>query len=450
MPQKILVLDDEENYAKMLHSLLEQHNFLVDSATKPEVALRALEERGYDLVISDYKMPVMDGADFLQKARQINPDLPVILVSGLMNTPELVKVANMSVTLVLEKPIDIENFLKHVKRFVQPLGEEEFHRQKSLQSAQSEAIPDDEGRSYVRSYPAASRYVADASVAMQMFLDDIWLSSREQAHVFIQAPGGSEFELLLREISRWQKQPVDRLILVNVSAEISPRMRQTLGEPSPDCSTVVGVCGYAHASFDRQEAWVDLFREAPESFQFVHLVDDSLFAEGPPRINPELKDLLQEKHSVWPPLRERLSDLAVYVQRLLALHAEKMGLPERSLISGNALSCLLGYKWPGNYRELADVIRRAVALTKKGPVTGSQLSAILARTGVEAPEGPLLTLKEYLRAEQTALLKLMLHDCDEELGHLLERLGVERALAGAARKPEDLGLLYPELLTPPA
>lgn len=70
-------------------------------------------------------MPIMDGAVFLKKAREVFPELPVILVSGLMNTPELVKVANMGVTLVLEKPLDTRYFLEQVKRFVQPMTEEE-------------------------------------------------------------------------------------------------------------------------------------------------------------------------------------------------------------------------------------------------------------------------------------------------------------------------------------
>ncbi len=178
-----------------------------------------------------------------------------------MNTPELVKVANMSVTLVLEKPIDIDNFLTHVKRFVQPLTEEDFHLQKSLQTAQKEAIPDRDGRSYVRSYPGESQFVADESVAMQMFLDDIWLSTREQAHVFIQAPGGSEFELLLREISRWQQQPSDHVILVNVSSEISPGRGSTCASFSP-ASARSSVCAATRmpASSSRRSGWMSSAR----------------------------------------------------------------------------------------------------------------------------------------------------------------------------------------------
>ena len=124
MAHKILVLDDEESYANMLRSLLEQKGFLAKAFTSPEEAAEELQNEDYHLIVSDFKMPVMDGAKFLEKVRGIAPTLPVIFVTGLMNTPELIKVANMGVSLVLEKPIDIDEFLEHVKHFVYPVTSE--------------------------------------------------------------------------------------------------------------------------------------------------------------------------------------------------------------------------------------------------------------------------------------------------------------------------------------
>ncbi|HAQ57674.1 MAG TPA: hypothetical protein DCR32_01440, partial [Opitutae bacterium] len=74
MAGRILVLDDEENYAEMLHDLLRENNYRVDMATRPERAIDQLKEIPYDLVISDYKMPVMDGAEFLREARELYPN----------------------------------------------------------------------------------------------------------------------------------------------------------------------------------------------------------------------------------------------------------------------------------------------------------------------------------------------------------------------------------------
>lgn len=76
MPGRILVLDDEENYAEMLQHLLQAHGYQVDMSTRPELAIERLQEIPYDLVISDYKMPILDGSDFLRKARELYPNLP--------------------------------------------------------------------------------------------------------------------------------------------------------------------------------------------------------------------------------------------------------------------------------------------------------------------------------------------------------------------------------------
>lgn len=154
MAGRILVLDDEENYAEMLRDLLQEHNYRVDMATRPERAIDQLEDIPYDLVISDYKMPVMDGADFLQRARELYPNLPVILVSGLMNTPELVKVANMGVTLVMEKPLDTDKFLGEVAKFSTPMTAEE--REELLRNNDSGQVG-----SQILTYPEEPRFQCD-------------------------------------------------------------------------------------------------------------------------------------------------------------------------------------------------------------------------------------------------------------------------------------------------
>jgi len=449
MPQKILVLDDEENYAKMLHSLLEQHYFLVDSATKPEAALRGLEEQGYELVISDYKMPVMDGSDFLEKARVINPDLPVILVSGLMNTPELVKVANMGVTLVLEKPIDIDNFLGHVKRFVQPLGEEEFHRQKNLLESAADGSMGSNGQTYTRNYPQGSRYISDSSLSMQLFLEELWQAAQEQAHLFVKMPSGSELELLLREVSRWQSQPERELFLIDVStpppADIVSRLNELPGDGV--ISNIVGVYGYSESPLELQEAWVDVMREAPESLVFLHGIDAATFAAEPLPINPELYELLMQSLCEMPPLAERLSDVAVYALRLTQRFAKAQGLSEGLGIAPDVMPLLLQYGWPGNYRELSDIIRRAIALLDGDTLTLAAMREILDRTGNSAETSELLSMRKYLQSQQRQYLEQYLQVSGMELSVLLDRMGVDLSMYDSVNSPKDLGLLYPELLT---
>ena len=87
MAYKILVVDDEAHYADMLRDLLLQHNFITDMAVvgAPKRSRRCRSE-DYALIIADYKMPGMDGSEFLQRVRVRNATIPFFMVSGLMNT----------------------------------------------------------------------------------------------------------------------------------------------------------------------------------------------------------------------------------------------------------------------------------------------------------------------------------------------------------------------------
>ncbi|MEM9227120.1 MAG: response regulator [Verrucomicrobiota bacterium] len=449
MPQKILVLDDEENYAKMLHSLLEQHYFLVDSATRPEVALKAIEERGYELVISDYKMPVMDGADFLQQSRQIKHNLPVILVSGLMNTPELVKVANMGVTLVLEKPIDIDNFISHVRRFVQPLSEQDFHRHKNVLDLDAQETQRLESGGALRKYPAGSKFLADASLAMQRFLNELYQSLDEQVHLFLKTPAGSELLLLLREISGWQEAPTDNIHIIDVSLPPPDDVQSYWDELQADrsLSMVLGVTGYPASDLDRQGAWVDIFREAPEDFVFIHAIDELLFLRDPIPLQEELYELMEQSLSRFPTLSERRCDIAIYANRTCLAQKPNDFKPDEPCYTREAAIMMLTYDWPGNYRELTDTFRRARNLCAAGPFDASALQEIMQRNGgTDAHEPQLQSMQSYLVNEQKKLLTQAMRDSGDALPDILDRLRVDSALADMARNPNELSLLYPELL----
>ena len=188
MAGRILVLDDEENYAEMLQDLLRENNYLVDMATRPERAIAQLEEIPYDLVISDYKMPVMDGSDFLKKSRELYPNLPFILVSGLMNTPELVKVANMSVTLVMEKPLDTEAFLRHVARFSEPMSEEEKAEYVLQGPAESSEVVS-------LSYPEEPRFFSASNFLTNRFLQSVWAAANEGSEIFLLDSSGGRMKM---------------------------------------------------------------------------------------------------------------------------------------------------------------------------------------------------------------------------------------------------------------
>ncbi|MGJ3241727.1 MAG: response regulator [Opitutales bacterium] len=446
MSGEILVLDDEENYAEMLQGLLKQNRFRVDMATKPELALEALEEKPYQLVISDYKMPIMDGAVFLKKAREIYPDLPVILVSGLMNTPELVKVANMGVTLVLEKPLDTEVFLDQVKRFVSPMTEEEENAEE--QENVSEMLQ--------FTYPSDLAYLVDVSAISRRWIQQLWDLFQSAQHIFVSGPEGSEFELVLREISRWKGMDGLKNHYFSAGQLDSEHIRRQLAEMTadPDVSRAVAIGDLTGTTTEQQEFLVRfLQKETPtpasgEPFTFVYWIDEAdLEGERSRHLNPDMAREIRSNLVSLPPLSERLPEIAVYTVQHLGQFAREAGHQEAPELSGEAMHLLLQYPWPGNYAQLVQALKQLTKVLTRGPVPVDALRTILQRLdGDRGSSLQIHSLEELLIARQQSILHETARRTEREPVELLRLLNFDVSVLPAGVGIDALDLLYPELL----
>lgn len=444
-PRKILVLDDEEHFAEMLKSVLEQHFFLVDSATRPEEALMMIEETGYGLVVSDYKMPAMDGAEFLERARDKDPDLPVILVSGLMNTPDLLKVANMGVTLVFEKPIVVSTFIEAVSRFVKPMSADMFS---DAQAPSADTETEDDQR-VVRGYPVPPAHVSDASPRMIQFMQGLWMAFREQSHIFLSIPGGSEVELILREVTRWHHSAERDLLVLRVNAHDTGFVDEQLEElvKWDNLSRIIGVVGYESATIDQQEALVQRLADADPSLTFLHFIRSRQIDEEPETLHSEIRELLREGLLVLPPLRKRLADLVAYVQRYLPLIAAREGRSSVGIIQSSAMQVLFNFRWPGNFSQLLDVLRRAVLLSNgMQPLDAQDLLKAMARIGATPYQGERFALEDLLRQHQRRLLQKNLSNHGNNIGELLHAAKVPSEIIQKAETIDGLSLVFADLL----
>jgi len=448
MAGRILVLDDEENYAEMLRDLLAQHHFRVDMATRPERAIDQLEEIPYDLVISDYKMPVMDGADFLKRSRALYPNLPVILVSGLMNMPELVKVANMSVTLVLEKPLDTDHFLGQVERFAAPMSEAELEED-AREPAEGEGGVEG-GR--VFDYPRELQFFAAESAASRRFLQTLWEACDRHSALVLLHASGSETEAILRDFSRWKgfaDEPVTTLEADAVrSGDAAGRFREIAESESG--SGVVGVLQRESVSPEGLDELFDAVaaatRDVPGGgslFPVVAAADDD-GALGRAAREGALRSVPADGVASLPRLRDRLRDLAHYARRYARLYADRLEKSGCAAFRDEAVQFLLGYDWPGEYEELHATVRSAVGEASDDALAAADLAAALGEPEpAETPPGD--RLHRFLRARQAVMLGRLLRDTGLSPKELASKVGLN---AEAVENENDLyaaDLIHPEL-----
>ncbi len=445
-PGRILVLDDEENYAEMLQGLLKQHHFLVDMATKPELALEALEERNYNLVISDYKMPIIDGAVFLKKARDIFPDLPVILVSGLMNTPELVKVANMGVTLVLEKPLDTDYFIDQVRRFVRPMSEEEERAVEAGEYDEDEASATITPAPREYTYPTPLKYLAGRNEYSRRFVQEIWDILEHGSHLFATGPAGSEFDLVLREIANWRGE--DGLNNHYISAgqlrsESVLEMLDALPD-DPDHASVVAVGDLASTTLDEQAALLEFIRRKPEELPGEGRLVYAYWLDSINPLNIDLQVEIRGNIVKIPSLASRPGDIAIYLTRYLK---GEDGSPDVTL-DADAINLLLQFSWRRNFSDLLKVARTLRRRAAGQTVTYETLKPVLEETDDQTaipPKG--LTLEEVLIQKQQEVLRNAAERQGVAPKELLSKLGFDVSSMPPEMGIEHLDLLYPELLS---
>jgi len=393
MAGRILVLDDEENYAEMLQDLLRENNYRVDMATRPERAIDQLEEIPYDLVISDYKMPVMDGADFLKKARELYPNLPFILVSGLMNTPELVKVANMSVTLVMEKPLDTEAFLAQVARFSDPMTPEE----KEAQANEIDVSSVENGES-VSSYPSEPRFFSAVSASGKRFMLKLWSISNQSKEIFILDSGGGDGELAVKDLSGWRGNgdlPVNTLTLPETKEAALEKLRLIFSEfdqSNTVCIRISDGSQIRRARMLTESAAMEI--DGTDNMLLVYLLE----AENAATFLPDTGDI----GVVLPALKIRPSDVASYARRFAKIGSERSGMKRCSEFTPEAAYLVLSNDWPGGYKQVQEAVMGAVKSSDLDePLTAELLQDALGIVPAD-PVSPDARLQELMKRAQSA------------------------------------------------
>jgi DNA-binding response OmpR family regulator len=111
---RILVVDDEAPHAQMIVDLLDVAGYKALMMTSPAEALQTLKKEKFSLILTDFRMPGIDGIDFVSQARTLSQDVPIFIITGDIQLPEMVRVANMGITRLITKPIDPRGLIREI------------------------------------------------------------------------------------------------------------------------------------------------------------------------------------------------------------------------------------------------------------------------------------------------------------------------------------------------
>jgi two-component system, NtrC family, response regulator PilR len=384
----ILIVDDEQSMRDFLKILLRKEGYSVETGSNADDALQKLRKDNYDLVISDIRMPGMSGLDLLAKIKETHTDLPVIMITAFASPDDAVSAMKNGAFDYISKPFNVDE--------IKSVIESATSQKKSSQSR--EQLAD--------SFPG----IIGSSKEMLKIFDLIRRIAPTPANVLIYGESGTGKELVAKAIH--ENSNVDRNHFVPITCSAIPEelMESELfghikGSFTGAISDKTGLFMEANngtAFLDEigeltpiiQTKLLRVLQEReikPVGSTTIKSINVRIIAATNRILEEEIKagrfreDLFYRLAVVpirVPPLRERKSDVPRLVDYFLEKYSRQLG-KEVQKISSYALEVLMNYDYPGNVRELENIIERGVAL---------------ASTNIILPES--LTLNSRIRPEQ--------------------------------------------------
>jgi DNA-binding NtrC family response regulator len=439
----ILVVDDEPLVRNSLSELLTLSGYSVSNASNGQEALELLKSYTADIVITDLKMPRMDGVQLLKHIKEFHPDTPVILITGFASIDTAVEAMKEGAYDYITKPI-IDSEIKIIlERLVKQrqLLEENLKLKNQLSQTQKEHFHDIIGK----------------SEKMQKIYTLIEAITTTRATVLIHGESGTGKRLIAHAIHKYnEKERGKPFVEVSCGALTETLLESELfghvkGAFTGSIKDRMGRFELADGGtifLDEIDAFspalqVKLLRVLQEG-EFER-VGDTKTVKVDVRViaasNQNLQELITQgkfRTDLYyrlniisielPPLRERREDIPLLVEDFIKKHTKRMN-KKIERISEEALAILMRYDWPGNIRELENVIERAIILSKSQIITLEDLPDFLNNLDKKEklPEGiNNLNLKDALRTPEKDLIVKALNTVEWNRNEAARVLGINR------------------------
>lgn len=375
----ILVADDEEPIRKLIGRVLEAQSHRVFLAENGNKALSLACQEPVDVVITDLRMPEMDGLELLGALKSQNPDVDVILMTGYSDLESAIQALRLRAYDYLLKPLNLE-YLRHL-----------IERVAEKRSLQKENIVL-KGR--LRRLQRGNGFVG-TSPQVHEILEIIEQVAQKDSTVLVQGESGTGKELIARLIHTKSSRKNKPFVPVNCGAIVPDLLESELfGHVRGSFSGAIRDNPGLFRAAQTGSIFLDEIAEIPSVIQVKLLrtlqercvrpvggvqeipIDVRVIAASNRNIDEAVRrgvlrqDLFYRLNvvPVWiPPLRERREDIPILVHHFMGRFNRKFPAHHKE-ISADAMDALLSYHYPGNVRELENAIERAFAMGKKSRI----------------------------------------------------------------------------------
>jgi DNA-binding NtrC family response regulator len=456
----VLVVDDEELYRRSLERILRRVGHTVSEARDATEALNAVSEQSFDLVLVDLRMPGLNGIELVRQIRDVNPDLPCIMVTGFGSPESSVDALRAGAFWYLEKPFDQSN-LDVIRKLVDQAIELGRLR------AENRIL-----HSQLR-----SRYrfenIIGTSAALRGVLDMVGKVADTDSTVLVTGESGTGKELIAKAIHFNSRRADQPLVTVNCGAIPEELLESELFGHEKGAFT--GALRDREGRFEAADGgtiFLDEIGDMSPNLQvkLLRVIQDRSFERvGSSRTrrvdarviaatNQNLEKAIREgrfREDLYfrlnvipievPPLRERREDIPQLAQHFLDVLNQERQTKVDSIAPG-AMAILCDYDWPGNVRQLEHLIERLVVLRGEGEIREQDVPP-LAPTPPSHSRGWMhltsegLDFNEAVHAYEKNLIRQALALCGGNKAKAAELLRLHRTTL--VEKIKKLGLEAP-------
>ena len=390
---RILVVDDDDNLRWVVQTQLEDAGYEVDTAADGAAALTAIQASRPSLVLTDLKMPGISGLELLEKIRADEPDLPVIMMTAFGTIQNAVGAVKSGAYDYLTKPIDHDELILAIRRAL-----DHTHLMQEVR-----ALRESLDRKY------GFENIIGHSEALVSVLEMAGRAARSDSTILIRAETGTGKELLAKAIHFNSLRKDKPFVTINCGAIPRELLESELfGHVKGSFTGAMANKKGRIELADGGTLFLDEIGEMPPELQvkLLRLVQqgeiEKVGATQPVHVDVrivaathrDLKAMIEDgtfREDLYyrlaviplslPPLRERAEDIPDLVQHFFIRTKERVGRPD-AVLPPSLMRYFQNYRWPGNIRELENVIERIVVLSREEEITVSDLPDFLRQEHV--------------------------------------------------------------------
>lgn len=369
----ILIIDDERAIRNVLRDILNNEGYATAEASDGESGLAQFSAGNFDLVLCDIKMPKIDGIEFLQKAKEVNPDVPVIIISGHGNIETAVDAVKKGAFDFISKPPDLNRLLITIRNAMD----------KTSLVKETKVL---------RKKVSRIQEIIGESAPIQKIKETIEKVAATDARVLVTGENGSGKELVakwLHEMSNRSQGPLVEVNCAAIPAELieSELFGHEKGSFTSAVKQRIGKFEQAHGGtlFLDEIGDMSLSAQAKvlralQEGKITRVGGDKEIAVDVRVVAATNKDLMKEVEAKnfrldlyhrlgvilihVPSLNERREDIPLLVQHFIEEIAKEYGQTPKAIAAG-AVDLLKKHHWTGNIRELRNVVERLIILSGK-------------------------------------------------------------------------------------